>query len=74
MRERQRNKLDCPVHIHPSDRLQCRVYDRKTKKTHVFTEVIGRKMVVDTIVTFDVDEPVLGLVDGIGAVFGRSGT
>jgi len=74
LRERQRTQLQHPVLINPDDRLQCRIHDQKTGKTHVFTEVIGREMVVDTVVTFDVDEPVLGLVDGIGAIFGRSGT
>jgi len=73
LRERQRNRLHHPVQVHPDDRLRCRVYDLETKKTHEFTETIGRQMVVDTVVTFDIVEPELGLVDGIGAIFGRSG-
>lgn len=73
MRERQRNRLTAPVEIYPDDTLRCSVYDRKTKRHHEFSETIGRRMTVDTVVTFDVDEPVLGLVDGIGAIFGRAG-
>lgn len=73
MRERQRYKLPHPVHIEPGDHLVCRVDDREKKKAYQFTENCGRKMVIDTVVTFDVDEPMLGLVDGIGAIFGDSG-
>lgn len=73
MRERQRHKLPQPVHIEPGDVLVCSVDDRKAMKTYQFQEKIGRRLIVDTIVTFDVDEPVLGLVDGIGAIFGKAG-
>lgn len=72
MKERQRHKLPHAVHIEPEDILTCTVDDKETKKTYEFREKIGHRLVVDTIVTFDVDEPVLGLVDGIGAIFGRS--
>ncbi len=72
MRERQRHTLATPAHIEPGDLLVCRVTDRKTKKVHEFREKIGRKLDFDTVVTFDVDEPVLGLSDGIGAIFGKA--
>lgn len=72
MRERQRYTLDTPVRIEPGDTLTCRVFDKKTKKVHIFREEIGRKLTVDTLVTFDVDEPVLGLSDGIGVIFGKA--
>ncbi len=73
MRERQRHKLSHTVHIEPGDRLTCTVDDKRAKKAYRFQEDIGRHLTVDTIVTFDVDEPMLGLVDGIGAIFGDSG-
>jgi hypothetical protein len=48
------------------------VADRKAKKVYQFEEKIGRKITVDTVVTFDLDEPALGLKKGgIGAVFGE---
>lgn len=72
MKERQRNELPYPVCVQPGDTLICSVDDRKTGKTHKFREQIGRCIQVDTVVTFDVDEPMLGLVDGIGAIFGTS--
>ncbi len=72
MRERQRYTLDTPTRIEPGDLLICRVVDRKTKKVHEFHEEVGRKLVVDTVVTFDVDKPVLGLSDGVGAIFGKA--
>lgn len=73
MLERQRNKLPCPVHLCPGDKLICRVSDRKTKKAHQFEEKIGREVTVDTVVTFDLDEPTLGLkAGGIGAIFGKA--
>ncbi len=70
MKERQRYTLPSPVHVEPGDRLVCTIDDRATKTQHQFQEKIGRRQIVDTIVTFDVDEPVLGLVSGIGAIFG----
>lgn len=72
LKERQRNKLSYPVNLLPGDILVCEVQDSETGEVHKFTEKIGRQMKVDTVVTFDVDadEPVLGIVDGIGAVFG----
>ena len=71
MRERQRHTLaGGPVRIEPGDTLKCWVWDRKLSKCHVFEEKIGRKLTVDTVVTFDIDEPILGLEDGIGAIFG----
>jgi len=72
MRERQRHALPNTVHILPGDILRCRVQDRKNKKEYTFQERIGRSIQVDTVVTFDVDEPVLGLVGGIGAIFGKA--
>lgn len=70
IRERQRSKLDGPLHMLPGDKLICTVTDRKTGEQHTFEENIGRQMVVDTVVTFDC-AGILGLKDGIGAVFGR---
>jgi len=71
MRERQRNRLIQPVLLEPDDILRCRIYDREGGVIHEFTETADRNTMVDTVVTFDVDEPMLGLVDGIGAIFGR---
>lgn len=72
IQERQRNKLSGgPVAVLPGDKLYCSVHDRKTKKTHTFVEEIGRSMVIDTVVTFDVKDE-FGLEDGIGAVFGKA--
>jgi hypothetical protein len=56
----------------PGDELVCTVTDGKTVQE--FREKIQRKLIVDTVVTFDVDEPIFGLVDGIGAIFGQSAT
>ena len=72
MKERQRNSLGYPVHLFPGDRLICRVQDGKTQEEITFTEEIGRSVTIDTVVTFDVDEEVLGLTDGIGAIFGKA--
>lgn len=72
MRERQRHTLPTTVHLVPGDLLTCRVQDRKVKKVYEFAEKIGRDLTVDTVVTFDVDEPILGLSDGIGAIFGKA--
>ena len=71
IRERQRNKLSHSVHMLPHDVLKCSVHERATNKTHVFEEHIGRTMVIDTVVTFDVTGE-FGLEDGIGAVFGKT--
>jgi hypothetical protein len=52
--------------------LICRVWDSETGKFHQFEDAIGRKLVIDTVVTFDLDESALGLkAGGIGAVFGQ---
>lgn len=72
MKVRQRNKLPKPIQCAPSDKLICKVYDTKAQKWYEFTEKIGRLIVIDTIVTFDLDEPTLGLSDGIGAIFGKA--
>lgn len=70
MKLRKRHKLDKPVELCPGDKLICTVTERG--RAYMFTEFIGRKQIVDTIVTFDVEEPVLGLTSGIGAIFGES--
>jgi hypothetical protein len=70
MKERQRHTLSQPVHIEPGDTLKVSIHDKGTR--HSFTELVGRHATVDTIVTFDVDEPILGLRDGIGAIFGEA--
>lgn len=72
MKERQRSKLTTPVHVSPGDKLVCSVIDDKTGEKHRFVEEIGREMTIDTTVTFDLDEPTLGLkAGGIGAMFGE---
>lgn len=71
IQERQRKKLSGgPVHVLPGDKLICTVTDKKTGRVERFEEEIGRLMVIDTVVTFDVKDE-FGLEDGIGAVFGR---
>ncbi|MFA5344817.1 MAG: hypothetical protein WC315_00885 [Candidatus Omnitrophota bacterium] len=70
MKERTRNKLSHTVNLEPGDKLICTVNDHG--RVDQFEEKIGRKMTVDTVVTFDVDQPILGLSDGIGAIFGKS--
>ncbi len=72
MKERQRSKLAHTVCLLPGDKLRCTVHDRKSGLKQQFEEDIGRKVLVDTVVTFDVDEPILGLSDGIGAIFGKA--
>lgn len=72
MRERQRYTLPNVVHVEPGDRLICTVEDRATRKSHQFVEKIGRSQRIDTVVTFDVTTPTLGLKSGIGAIFGES--
>ena len=72
MKERQRHSLGRTVRMLPGDQLFCRVQDRATQTQQTFTEEIGRRIDVDTVVTFDVDEEVLGLTDGIGAIFGKA--
>jgi hypothetical protein len=49
-------------------------HDGDTGTTQKFTEDIGRAVDVDTVVTFDVEEgeEVLGLTEGIGAIFGKA--
>lgn len=71
MRERKRYALPHTVYVNPGDILKCTVTE-KNGEQHQFTEKIGRSLEVDTVVTFDVDEPILGLVDGIGAIFGKA--
>jgi len=58
------------VRVLPDDVLVCKVQDRENKLEYQFMEHIGKEMIVDTIVTFDIDGPILGLVNGIGAIFG----
>jgi|WetSurMetagenome_2_1015567.scaffolds.fasta_scaffold02116_7 hypothetical protein len=70
MRLRNKHKLD-PVKVLPGDELRCTVHDRKGH-FQTFVEKIGKAFTVDTIVTFDVDEPLFGLKDGVGAIFGTS--
>jgi len=72
MKERQRNSLGRTVHLFPGDSLICTVKDGATQTEQRFVEKIGRRIDVDTVVTFDVDEEVLGLTDGIGAIFGKA--
>jgi hypothetical protein len=72
MKERQRNELPQPVHVQPNDWWICEIQDRKTGKVYAYAEKIARKMTIDTVVTFDLDEPALGLkAGGIGALFGE---
>jgi hypothetical protein len=71
MRERKRHDLGQDVHLDPDDTFSTSIHDGPKVK-HRTSEKVGRKLVVNTIVTFDVDEPVLGLEDGIGAIFGKA--
>jgi len=70
MKERNRYKLPHPVSVFPGDKFICSVTEKG--QCYEFREDVGRKMVIDTILTFDVDEELLGLEDGIGAVFGKA--
>ena len=72
IKERQRNTLLTPVMGQPGDSLVCEVTDHETRKMQSFKESIGRKITIDTIVTFDVIGPTLGLSEGIGAIFGKA--
>lgn len=72
MKERQRHTLTSPVYLCPNDTLTVRILE-DGKVIHKFNETCKRTIRVDTVVTFDIDEPILGLVDGIGAIFGDSG-
>jgi hypothetical protein len=71
MKESNRYKFVAPVHILPGDKLICTCKD-KTGRVERFEENIGRTMEIDTIVTFDVGEPIFGLSEGIGAIFGKA--
>ena len=70
MRERCRHKLPHPVSVFPGDKLICSVTEKG--QCYEFREDVGREMVIDTILTFDVDEEILGLENGIGAIFGKA--
>jgi len=62
--------LPHPVHIFPGDKFICSVTEKG--RCYEFKEDIGREIVIDTIVTFDVSEAILEVENGIGAVFGRA--
>jgi hypothetical protein len=73
MKVRKRHSLNREVHLLPGDKLICTI----TEKGEEFTVVedIGREVVVDMVVTFDIEESdaeALGLTEGIGGVFGKS--
>lgn len=72
MKERQREKLTQTIYVAPGDRLNCTLTDKYTGKVYRFKEDINRFMTIDTVVTFEFEngEVVLGLSDGIGAIFG----
>ncbi len=74
LKERQRHTLPVTVHTRPGDQLRCTVQDRKTMRQYSYREEIGRELVIDTIVTFDIPpgETVLGLTNGIGGIFGKA--
>jgi len=71
MKERQRDHFHSSVDVQPGDELHCTVTDRKTGKRHRFVDKIGRRLKIDTIVTFDAEPGDFGLKDGIGTVFGE---
>ena len=71
MKERQRHLLDHPVTLLPGDRLVCKVKEPGEEEI-TFVEEIGRPMEIDTVVTFDLDGEVFGLISGIGAIFGKA--
>lgn len=74
MKERQREKLSRTLYVAPGDKLICTLTDKHTGEEHRFEEDINRVMTIDTVVTFELEdgEIVLGLSDGIGAIFGKA--
>ena len=64
--ERYRQPLRHPVYVTPGDQLNVTPRDPISGQEYKFTESIERRMVIDTIVVFDVSD--LG-VDGVGAAF-----
>jgi hypothetical protein len=70
MKERIRYKLASPVNLIPGDTLKITVRDEGHVES--FEEKIDYAMTVDTIVTFELDEPILGLSSGIGTIFGKA--
>jgi len=71
MIERSRHKLNKVIHVEPQDMIVCSVQDRDKLIQYSYSETVKRSFDVDTIVTFDLDEPVFGVINGIGAVFGK---
>ncbi|KPK52829.1 MAG: hypothetical protein AMS22_08390 [Thiotrichales bacterium SG8_50] len=70
MKERKRYSI-APIRLYPGDRLNCEITDEQGVK-HRFTDDIDNDgLVVDTIITFDV-EGELGLKAGFGAAFGKA--
>lgn len=75
MKERNRYPLSGgPIFVCPGDLLRVTVTEEETGKKFFFEEDIGRTMTIDTVVTFDIEdgEILLGLTDGVGAIFGKA--
>lgn len=70
MKERARYRLNSPVTLTRDDKFVCTVSGEE--QVQIYEEKIGKKMTIDTIVTFNIVTPVLGLVNGIGAIFGET--
>jgi hypothetical protein len=73
LKERQRHPLKFPLHVRPGDKIVCTCKD-KTGRVERVEENINREMIVDTVVTFDIITPTLGLSEGVGAIFGKATT
>ncbi len=54
----------------PGDHFKVTVDDRKLGK-QCFVEKITRHRTINTVITFDIEPGVLGLKDGLGAIFGE---
>jgi hypothetical protein len=74
MKERNRYPLSGPIYVCPGDILRVTVTEKETGKQFFFEEKIERTMMIDTVVTFDIEdgEIMLGLTDGVGAIFGKT--
>jgi hypothetical protein len=74
MKIRNRHSFTHPIHLQPGDKFICTVTEHG-REVFSTAEDIGREMVLDTVVTFDIepdDLEELGLAEGIGAVFGKN--
>ena len=68
IQERKRHKRPKPVTLNPAHTLRCAVVGKTVEECVI---PVGRTLVIDTIVTFDLQGE-FGFEDGIGAIFGRA--